>query len=255
MKFRRAGRRPRRRPNFTSNLPGALRRTRAPNERADALVILAARRAAGEMRARPTSPPTTDPSAGAAHGRHAVERDNSPVPGSLQVERTGFRDPAAGAATGSRSHESQPTLTIGQFRTVWPSRSVNVPFFSTALICVSLLSTIGFALAFHVRSVSAQEVRRTVAAGFRYVGIRREVSVDVLVEASRVMSRHCATSEVAASLSSVVSRGSAPCTVFRQSVHVVYEKVPVEERTRRPLLLSVVERRRPLGVAGVQFPP
>jgi hypothetical protein len=29
----------------------------------------------------------------------------------------------------------------------------------------------------------------------------------------------------------------------------------VEERTRRPLLLSVVERRRPLDVAGVHFPP
>ena len=45
---------------------------------------------------------------------------------------------------------------IGQFSTTWPSRSVNVPFFSTALIWVSLFSTTAFAPAFQVRIVSAQ---------------------------------------------------------------------------------------------------
>ncbi len=63
----------------------------------------------------------------------------------------------AGTPTRSGFHrDRQPTLMIGQFRTTWPSRSVNVPFFSTALIWVSLLSTTGFAPAFQVRIVSAQ---------------------------------------------------------------------------------------------------
>src|SRR5206468_370349 len=49
-----------------------------------------------------------------------------------------------------------PTLMIGQLRTTWASRSVSVPFFSTALICVSLVSRTGVAPAFQVRIVSDQ---------------------------------------------------------------------------------------------------
>jgi hypothetical protein len=45
---------------------------------------------------------------------------------------------------------------IGQLSTTWASRSVSVPFFSTALICVSLVSTTGLAPGFQVRMVSDQ---------------------------------------------------------------------------------------------------
>src|SRR5438132_1778003 len=47
-----------------------------------------------------------------------------------------------------------PTLTIGQLSLTEVERSLSPPFFSSWLICVSLLIKTGFALAFQVRIVS-----------------------------------------------------------------------------------------------------
>jgi hypothetical protein len=54
----------------------------------------------------------------------------------------------------SPAYEPLPILTIGQLSLVEVARSVNMPFFSSLSICVSLVIRTGEALAFQVRTVS-----------------------------------------------------------------------------------------------------
>src|SRR5712692_5158363 len=55
-----------------------------------------------------------------------------------------------------RAYAPLPTAMIGQLSLVVVARSVSPPFFSSLLICVSLVIKTGFALAFQVRIVSFQ---------------------------------------------------------------------------------------------------